>query len=261
MSRIDSRFRELRKQGRKALIIYLTCGYPDLRTTAKLVELLDECGVDIIELGIPFSDPVADGPVIQYSSQKALRRGVNLKKVFSMVAALRKRTRIPLVIMSYANPVYRYGTDRFFRKCASAGVDGVIIPDIIVEERGDFGRMSLKHGVDLVHFISPTSGRKRRKEVYRKARGFTYVLSVSGITGPRKKFPPELRKFLCRVRKETAKPLALGFGISGPEQLKEISGYVDGYIIGSALIRMMKDSRGKVLYRKVRNFIRKFDKR
>jgi tryptophan synthase alpha chain len=258
MNRIEKKFRQLRKEDRKALIIYLTCGFPDLKTTEAVIRLLEDCGVDMIELGIPFSDPIADGPVIQYSSQKALEKGINLDKVFGMVSRLRKKTAIPLLIMSYLNPVYRYGAQRFFRDCARYGIDGVIIPDLIIEEGSEFEKLAKKHGIDFIYFISPVTEKGRRTRIYRHASGFTYILSVTGITGARKKFSGEVGKFLSGVRAETDKPLALGFGVSSPGQIKGIRKHVDGFIIGSALIRIMQSSGKKNLMPGIRKFVTGF---
>jgi len=258
-NRIEKTFKELRKKDRKALIIYLTCGLPDLKTTEKLACLLQECRVDMIELGVPFSDPIADGPVIQGASQKALEKGVSLKQILKMVSRLRAKVRIPLLIMSYMNPVYRYGTEKFFRDCGKAGVDGVIIPDIIVEEGKELEKLSAKSGVDLVYFISPLTGFSRRKRIYGRGRGFIYMLSVAGTTGPREKFPGELKNYLSGIRKETKKPLALGFGISSPEQVRGLRKYVDGFIVGSAFIRVIMGARKTAMMREAKKYIMRFD--
>jgi tryptophan synthase alpha chain len=261
MNRIERKFRQLKKNNKKALIIYLTCGFPDLKTTEELVCLLENCQVDMIELGIPFSDPIADGPIIQRASQKALEKGIILDKVFGMVTKLRNKVDIPLVIMSYLNPIYQYNAKKFFHNCAKSGVDGVIIPDVIIEEGREFEKLANESGVDLIYFVAPVTGRVRRNKVYRHTRGFTYILSVTGITGPREKFPKELRNFLSEVRSETKKPLALGFGISNPGQVKSVRKFVDGFIIGSALIRIILNTERRKLLPEVKKFIGQFRNR
>lgn len=240
MGKIEKTFAELRKEKKKGLIIFLTAGYPNLLTTEKLVYSLEEWGVDIIELGVPFSDPIADGPTIQYSSFISLNQGTNLRKIFDLVQRIRKRSNIPLVLMSYYNPIYQY--KNFFRVAKENGLDGVIVPDLLPEE----GK-KLQKEIDLIYLLAPTSGEERIKIVTKESKGFVYVVSVTGVTGARAELPAGLKSFLSKVRSYTDKPLALGFGISQAKQIYEVKNFVDGIIVGSAIIEVMREREGNPL--------------
>ena len=258
MNRIDERFKELKSKNSRALITFLTCGYPDMETTEKLIYSLVDNGIDMIELGVPFSDPIADGPIIQYSSQMALKNNVSLKNILDLSKRLRKKVEIPLLIMGYLNSVYRFGIEKFFYECSSVGIDGVIIPDMALEESIKYRNILKNTGVHVISFIAPNTEEKRRREIINNSHGFIYIVSVTGVTGIRKEFSADLKNFLNNIRMKTEKPLVVGFGISNPAQVKEIFDYIDGFIIGSALIDIIMKSDKKILYNRITKFIRPF---
>jgi tryptophan synthase alpha chain len=237
MSRISSVFN---KPGHKALIPYITVGYPDLDSTTKAVGVLADNGADIIELGIPFSDPMADGATIQESSFRALQNGVTTETCLETAKLIRQTTEIPLVFMTYYNLILKYGIDKFCNSCSKVGINGLIIPDLPPEEGSALESASKGHGLDLVYFLAPTSTIERMHMVAKKSRGFIYLVSISGVTGARKSLPESLKSFVSQVRKITRQPLCVGFGISTPEQARQISEIADGVIIGSKLIQLMK---------------------
>ena len=246
MNRIDKKFKELKKRGEKAFIAYITAGDPDLRTTGKIALALENSGVDIIELGIPFSDPVADGPTIQAASQRALAKGASLKKIFAMVRDLRSKTRIPLLFMTYYNPVFKFGLDKFFKACRETGVDGVIIPDLPVEEAREAIGLGKRHGVATVFLVAPTSPKSRIKTIAAKAKGFIYYVSLTGVTGARRKLPPEVLSNVRAIKALTDKPVAVGFGVSDPKQARSIAKVADGVIIGSALVKIISEKKNLI---------------
>ncbi len=221
----------------KALITFITCGDPDLETTAEIIRSLAAGGADLIELGIPFSDPTAEGPVIQEANVRALRGGVTTDKIFGMVKDVRKDVRVPMVFMTYANVVFSYGTDRFLKKCSEIGIRGLILPDVPYEEKEDFLPSCRKYGIDLISMIAPTSG-DRIPMISKEAEGFLYVVSSMGVTGTRAEIKTDIGSMIASVRKSTDIPCAVGFGISDPVQAKEMSAYADGVIIGSALVKI-----------------------
>jgi len=236
MNRIDKRFKELKKGKKKAFIAYMCAGDPDIATTRKLVLELDKAGVDIVELGIPFSDPLADGPTIQRASQRALKKRVNLKNIFSLIRSLRQRTDIPLVLMGYYNPIYHYGEERFVRDAKAAGADGVIVPDLSLEEADQLIRACKKYEFDPIFLAAPTSTKKRLKLIASKSKGFIYYVSLTGVTGARKQLPAHIRDHIRDIKRITDKPVCIGFGISSLEQVKQLGSFCDGVIVGSALI-------------------------
>ena len=223
----------------KAFIAFLTCGDPDLETTAAAVREAAANGADLIELGIPFSDPTAEGPVIQGANLRALRGGVTTDKVFALVRELRRDVTIPLVFMTYANVVYSYGAERFLANCAEAGVDGLILPDLPFEEKEEFLEPCRKYGVDLISMIAPTSA-DRVAMIAREAEGFLYLVSSLGVTGERSEIGTDLAAIVKTVRENTAIPCAVGFGISTPEQARAMAALSDGAIVGSAIVRIME---------------------
>ncbi|MFA5038421.1 MAG: tryptophan synthase subunit alpha [Candidatus Omnitrophota bacterium] len=242
MNRIESVFRKLKKQGRKALIPFVTAGYPDLGATEELVLAMERAGADLIELGIPFSDPVADGPVIQMSSFEALKTGTTLKKILDSVRRLRRKTQIPLLAMTYFNPVLQYGPDRFISQASRAGLDGVIIPDLPPEEEGDFLREAARQGLAVIFFVAPTTPADRARRLIRKARGFIYFVSLAGVTGVRQSLPADLKARLAETKKIAGSlPVCVGFGVSTARQVQELSPYCDGVIVGSAVVKKIKD--------------------
>jgi tryptophan synthase alpha chain len=237
MSRIASIFKN---KGHKALIPYLTVGYPDIQTTLKAVDLLAANGSDIIELGIPFSDPMADGVTIQDSSYQALLKGVNTESCLETARQIRRKSEIPLVFMTYYNPVFRYGIQKFCQACAESGIDGLIVPDLPPEEGRELEAEAGRIGLDLIFLLAPTSTEKRIKLVAEKSHGYIYLVSVAGVTGARRSLPPDLQEFVTRVRKYAKQPLCVGFGISTPEQAGQIGEIADGVIIGSKIIQLIK---------------------
>jgi len=237
MSKVSDAF----KKG-KAFITYITAGDPNLETTEKLVFEMEQAGADIIELGIPFSDPIAEGPVIQEASLRALASGTTVKKIFDMVKRIREKSQIPLVFLTYINPVFKYGYDAFFAKCKEVGVDGIIIPDLPFEEKEEVHIFSSKHGIDLIPLVAPTSEDRIRK-IAASAKGYLYVVSSLGVTGMRSEIKTDL-KSIIDVARETAKaPIAVGFGINTPEQAAKISQVADGIIVGSAIVKMIAENK------------------
>ncbi len=238
----------------KAFIAFLTCGDPDLETTAAAVRAAAGAGADLIELGIPFSDPTAEGPVIQGANLRALKGGVTTDKVFALVKELRKDVTIPLVFMTYANVVYSYGAERFLANCAEAGVDGLILPDLPFEEKEEFLPACRIYGVDLISMIAPTSA-DRVAMIAREAEGFLYLVSSLGVTGERSEISTDLAAIVRTVRENTKTPCAVGFGISTPEQARAMAALSDGAIVGSAIVRIF-EQYGKEAPERVGRYVR-----
>lgn len=225
-------------KGRAALMPYFSIGYPDYETSLDVIEACVEAGADLMELGMPFSDPLADGPTIQHSTQVALENGVTVKRCLEAVAELRARgVAIPLILMGYINPVLAYGLEKFVIEAAQAGANGFIIPDLPPEEADELQSLCHEHKLDLVFLLPPNSSKERIRFVTEQSSGFVYLVSVLGITGERDALPVELAEFVARVRAHTEKPLAVGFGISTPEQAAVVGEIADGVIVGSALIK------------------------
>ena len=234
MSRISEAFAK-----GKAFIPFITCGDPDLETTAKVVRAAQAAGADLIELGIPFSDPTAEGPVIQGANIRALSGGVTTDKIFDLVRDLRRDVTVPMVFMTYANVVFSYGAERFIRTCAEIGMDGIILPDLPFEEKDEFDPLCKKYGVDLISLIAPTS-ENRIAMIAREASGFIYIVSSLGVTGVRSEITTDIGAMVKLVKENTDIPCAVGFGISTPEQAKKMAGLSDGAIVGSAIIRIIE---------------------
>ncbi len=234
MSNIKNAF----KNG-KAFIPFITCGDPDLVTTAEAVREAARNGADLIELGIPFSDPTAEGPVIQGANIRALKGGVNTDMIFSFVRGLRQDVTVPLVFMTYANVVFSYGAERFISTCAEIGIDGIILPDIPYEEKDEFLPICRKYGVDLISLIAPTS-ENRVSMIAKEADGFIYLVSSLGVTGVRNEISTDLQSIVKIIRENTDVPCAIGFGISTPEQAKKMAGIADGAIVGSAVVKLLE---------------------
>ncbi|MCR4960835.1 MAG: tryptophan synthase subunit alpha [Lachnospiraceae bacterium] len=235
MSNISKAF----KKG-KAFIPFITCGDPDLETTIKVVKAMVENGADLIELGIPFSDPTAEGPVIQGANLRALNGGVTTDKVFDMVRTLRRDVTVPMVFMTYANVVFSYGADRFIKTCFEIGIDGLILPDIPFEEREEFSDICEKYDVDLISMIAPTS-ENRIAMIAKEAKGFIYLVSSLGVTGTRSSITTDLDSIVKIIRENTKVPVAVGFGISTPEQALKMANLSDGAIVGSAIIKLLEE--------------------
>ena len=237
MSRIAEAF-DSHKNGGKAFIPYLACGDPDLETTAALVREMARRGADLIELGIPFSDPTAEGPVIQQASLRALTAGATTENIFDMVRDRRRDVTLPMVFMTYANVVFSYGAERFLSACEDIGMDGLILPDVPWEEKEDFAPTCATHGLDLISLIAPTSA-DRIAEIARDARGFIYVVSSLGVTGVRQEITTDIGAMVRVIRENTDLPCAVGFGISTPDQARSISRHADGVIVGSAIVKLI----------------------
>lgn len=222
----------------KAFIPFITCGDPDLETTGKLVRKAVENGADLIELGIPFSDPTAEGPVIQGANIRALAGGITTDKIFDFVKELGKDVKIPLVFMTYANVVFSYGGEKFISTCKEIGIDGIILPDLPFEEKNEFQSICKQYGVDLISLIAPTS-KQRIAMIAKEAEGFLYIVSSLGVTGARNEITTDLSSIVKVVRENTDIPCAIGFGISTPEQAKKMSELSDGVIVGSAIVKLI----------------------
>lgn len=233
----------------KAFIPFITCGDPDLETTAATVRAMVENGADLIELGIPFSDPTAEGPVIQGANLRALKGGVTTDQIFGLVRELRRDVTVPMVFMTYANVVFSYGVDRFLATCKDVAIDGLILPDLPYEEKDEFAPYCTKYGVDLISLVAPTS-ENRIARIAREAEGFLYIVTSLGVTGTRREIKTDLASMVDVVRQNTKIPCAIGFGISTPEQAKNMADCSDGVIVGSAIIKLLeqygKDAPGYI---------------
>lgn len=241
-------------ENKKAFIAFLTAGDPDYDTSLHNFRAVIEAGADLIEVGIPFSDPIAEGPVIQEADIRALGAGMTTDKVFQLVKDLRKDYDIPIVFMTYANPVYHYGTEEFFKKASQAGADGIIIPDCPFEERHEFDDTAAKYGMDFISMIAPTS-EDRIKMIASQAKGFIYVVSSLGVTGVRSEITTDINTIMKLIKEATDTPAAIGFGISTPEQAKKMSQTADGVIVGSAMVRIVAEY-GKGAPEKLKEYIK-----
>jgi len=255
VTRIDTVFRRLKNRGEKALIPFITAGDPDLNTTKALALEMAARGADLLELGIPFSDPLADGPTIQAASNRALKKGVHLQDVLKLAGELRQKTEIPLILMGYYNPILQYGLERTAKEAKGLGVDGCIIPDLPLEEAGPWRQAAMAAELAPIFLAAPTSGAARIKKAGRLTRGFLYYVSVTGITGARQALPAELVAALKEVRNLVKCPLAVGFGISTPKQVQDLAPYVDGVVVGSAIVQRVAKLKGAELIKEVGDFI------
>ena len=239
-SRLAAAFAALRARGERALVPYFTAGDPSLAMTRRLVVEAARRGADVIELGIPFSDPLADGPVIQRATQRAFAAGVTLPRVLEMVREMRGEVSVPLVFLTYYNPVLAFGLKAFCRTSVEAGIDGVIVADVPPEEAGPLRAEAEPAGLDVVHLVAPTSTPERMRKIARASQGFIYMVSLTGVTGERSTLAPELAQQLRTLRNITTKPICVGFGISTPEQAAEVGRAADGVIVGSAIVRLVE---------------------
>ena len=249
MSRIHEAF-----ENKKAFIPFITCGDPDLDTTAAIVKAMVKNGADLIELGIPFSDPTAEGPVIQEADNRALKGGVNTEKILAFAKELRKEVSVPMVFMTYANVVYSYGADRFLSAAREAGIDGLILPDVPFEEKEEFASLCDAYGIDLISMIAPTS-KERVRMIAKEAKGFLYVVSSLGVTGVRSEISTDIASLIKEVRAVTDLPCAVGFGISSPQQAEKMASLSDGAIVGSAIVRIIAQE-GRNSEEAVSSFVR-----
>jgi tryptophan synthase alpha chain len=256
MSRLDTTFAGLRARGERALVAYVTAGDPSLADTRRLVIEAERRGADVIELGVPFSDPIAEGPVIQRAMNRALTAGATMARVLETVATMRAEVSVPLVLLTYYNPVLAFGLKAFARAAAEAGVDGAIVADLPPEEAGPLAAEAEPTGLDLIHLVAPTSTPPRVRLIARRSRGFIYVVSVTGVTGERQDIPADLAAQIRTLRLVTTKPVCVGFGISTPAQVAAVGRLADGAIVGSAIVRMIEDRAGsRTLVEDVGNFI------
>ena len=227
-------------EGKKAFIAFITGGHPDIETTEKLIVAIAQSGINIIEIGIPFSDPVAEGAVIQKASEQALANGCTVDSLFEMVKRVRKQVEIPLLFMSYLNPIFVYGKERFMQKCAAYGIDGVIVPDLPFEEKDELADVCAKHGITQISMIAPTS-QERIKSIAKEAEGFLYCVSSLGVTGVRSEIDASIAEMIAQARSVSKIPCAVGFGISTPQQAQEMAAISDGVIVGSAIVKLITE--------------------
>jgi tryptophan synthase alpha chain len=245
MTRIEKRFTQLKAEGRKAFIPYITAGDPSLDLTEQLVIGLDRAGADVIELGIPFSDPIADGPVIQRATERGLRAGVTLNKVLDLARKIRQKSEIPLVLFSYYNPLLNHGLEKLAKDAAAAGVDGVLASDLTVEESREFVRAMAAAGLNTIFLVAPTSSPQRMKKIAEASTGFLYAVSRTGVTGEQQQLAGDLKDFLRALRRCTQSPIAVGFGISRPEHVKAVWGEADGAVVGSSIVKEVEQHSGR----------------
>lgn len=239
MNRIDLKLKKLKEHNKKALITFITSGDGGYETTENAVYEMVRAGADIIELGVPFSDPIAEGPVIQNASERSLANGTTLVGIFEMVNKIRKNTEIPLLLMMYLNTIFRFGTEKFFDLCKQNGIDGVIVPDLPFEEKDEIQDMADKYGIISISLVAPTS-EERIEKIASNASGFLYCVSSTGVTGMRNEFTTNFDDFFKKIKTYSKIPCALGFGISTPEQVKDIKQYCDGVIVGSAIVKQVE---------------------
>lgn len=256
ISRLATRFSTLRTQHSKALVTFITAGDPDLRATEEMIYLLEDAGADIIELGVPFSDPMADGPTIQLSSERALASGTTLSGILEVVTRVRSRSQIPIILMGYLNPVHAYGYDSFCRDAAEAGVDGVLLVDMPPEESHELTVPARRRGLDVIFLLTPTSDAARISAVDKLGSGFVYYVTVTGVTGARTSVSGTLAQELSRVKQIISLPVMAGFGISTPVQAAEIGQLADGVVVGSAIVKMFEQYSGELLKQQLRCYVK-----
>ncbi len=256
-TRISKKFSMLKKNNKKAFIPYIMAGDPSPEKSKENFLMLEECGADIIELGVPFSDPLADGPTIQRAAERALKNNMTLRKVISLVKEIRDVSETPVILMTYFNPIYKYGISEFISDASIAGVDGIIVPDLPPEEAGDIIEFSRQRGIDTIFLLAPTSNEKRIKKVVYASTGFIYYVSITGITGSDILFDGSMEKQINDIRKYTDKPIAVGFGVSKPEDAREVAKIADGVIVGSAIVKKLYDhpAEAKDFIKKLREAI------
>ncbi|NOY89492.1 MAG: tryptophan synthase subunit alpha [FCB group bacterium] len=244
---MDSRIRKLltNLNGRKLLIPFFTAGYPDLDTSLKLVNIAEQCGADMVELGVPFSDPLADGVEIQYSSKCALDNQISVRKILEGVKALRKRSQIPIILMGYYNPLIAYGETKFMKDAHHSGVDGLIIPDLPIEEAHPLYDKAKENNLSMIFLVSPTSSKERIELINRYSTDFVYAITVTGVTGTGKVFGRKTDVYFKKLKKLLSRPFVAGFGVASPESAKRLTKYSDGVVIGSAIIKIIRNAQNK----------------
>lgn len=251
MNRIDRTFKKLAKSGSKALIPYIMAGDPDIDATKRYIHDLESSGADIIELGVPFSDPLADGPTIQRAAERSLQKGTTMRKVLGLVKEIRKTSQIPLILMTYYNPIFKLGIESFITKAVKAGVDGVIIPDLIPDEAEEFIKLSRQHDLNTIFLLAPTSTAERIRKVTKASTGFIYFVSITGITGAKLSVGGLMKNTLATINSITRKPVAVGFGVSNAKEAASVARLADGVIIGSAIVKLI--AKGKSIKGFVKN--------
>jgi len=257
MTRIAEAFARVRSEGRPGLVTYTTAGDPDLPRSAEILQALDRAGADVLEVGVPFSDPIADGPVIQRATERALAAGTTLRGVLAMIEGVRASIAAPIVVFSYANPLMRMGVGQFARRAAEAGVDGVLALDLPIEEAAEFRETMMAFGLDTIFLLSPTTTDARIRRAAELGRGFLYGISRLGVTGARATVASSASALVGRIRRHTAMPIALGFGISSPEQVAEVCAYADAAVVGSALVSVIAEASPMPdLIVRVENYVR-----
>ena len=242
MNRITNCFEKIKNEKGKALVVFITAGDPDLEETKSILDVIDDSGADIIELGVPFSDPLADGPIIQAASLRSLKSGTTLKKIISLVQEIRKTRDLPIVLMTSFNPVFVYGEQQFVEDAVFVGVDGVIIPDLPPEEAAEFSVYAEKKGLDVIHLLAPTSPDERIRMVAKKGRGFIYYISLTGTTGVRVQLAEGLGAKVASIKQSSDIPVLIGFGISNPDLAREATKFSDGVIVGSAVVKLIESN-------------------
>tara|TARA_B100002051_G_scaffold85371_1_gene81612 strand:+ start:1393 stop:2187 length:795 start_codon:yes stop_codon:yes gene_type:complete len=259
MNRIEKYFKSLRLKKKKAFGVFLTAGYPNLNLSKKILKNLPDLGVDFIEIGIPFSDPMADGPLIQESSEEALKKGMNIEKCFDLVSEIRLREKNkPLILMGYYNPIFSYGNKKFIKKAVHLGVDGVIIVDLPIEEDNEFFYDARKNNLHVIRLVTPTTNLSRLKKILKKAQGFIYYVAVTGITGTKSAKSLDVSKRIKLIKSLTNLPVIIGFGIKTPDQAMQMSTISDGIVIGSSIVEVIKNSKSfKDVYNNCLSFIKK----
>jgi len=256
MNRIERKFKILKSQKKSAFIVFITAGFPDLTMTERLVKGLDKCGVDIIELGMPFSDPLADGPLIQQSSSFSLKKGTSLNRVLLTIKRIRKSVQVPLCLMSYYNPILAMGEEKFLRHATDCGVDGIIVPDLPPEEASVLIKYARRYGLCTIFFLSPTSSIERIKRIAKFSSGFIYYVSLTGTTGIKRELNRDLRSRIRLIKRYTKLPVCVGFGVSKREHIRQIKKIADGVIVGSAVIdKIRRNFKRPDMVKKVLNFV------
>ena len=265
-NRIEEKFINLGKENKKALVCFITSGDPNLSISEKILSLLSDGGADIIEIGLPFSDPMADGPTIQKSSQRAIKQGANIFSTLEMVNRLRKKDNVtPIILMGYFNPMFQFGLNKFFLQASKVGVDGLIIVDLPPEENELVEEISRKFKIDIIRLLTPTTDKNRLKRILKSTTGFLYYISIMGITGTKKPAIQMVNKAVKQIKKNTNLPVVVGFGINNSKQVKDINKIADGCVIGSVLVRIIEDfSMGKIskekMYKNLNNFLQQIKK-
>ncbi len=245
-NRIDKKFHELKQQNKKALIAFITSGDPDQKTSAKILNVLKDRNIDLIEIGFPFSDPMADGPTIQKSSQRAIKAGSNLKKTFELIEQFRVDDQsTPIILMGYFNPIYQFGLKKFFLQCKKSGVDGLIVVDLPPEENSYISSYTNRFNIHNIRLLTPTTNQKRLEQILKHTKGFLYYISVMGITGTKKPSLGKVKSSVQKIKKKSKLPLCVGFGITKKNQVKEINEFAEGCVVGSAIVKFIEDFDNK----------------